>query len=98
MFCFVLFGSWGHLNGAVDRTAGPLHAPVTVAAAEESERERKGRGRAGAALPGVVVYSDVAACHDGVSEEDQRLQRLCDGLWRGCLAVDSVVAWAHCTD
>jgi hypothetical protein len=49
-------------------------------------------------MPGVVVYSDVAACHDGVSEEDQRLQRLCDGLWRWRLAVDGVVAWAHCTD
>jgi hypothetical protein len=49
-------------------------------------------------MPGVVVYSDVAACHDGVSEEDQHLQRLCDGLWRWRLAVDGVVAWAHCTD
>ena len=48
-----MFGSFGHLNGAVDRTAGPLHAPATVAAAEESERERKGGARA--ALPGVIV-------------------------------------------
>ena len=44
---FVLFGSWGHLNGAVDRTAGPLHAPATVAAAEESERERERKGGLG---------------------------------------------------
>ena len=48
--------------------------------------------------PPLVVYSDVAASHDAVAKEDQSLQRLCDGLWRCCLAVDSVVAWAYCTD
>jgi hypothetical protein len=51
-----------------------------------------------AAVPGAIVNCDVAASHNAIANEHERLQRLCDGL-RGCgLAGDSVVAGAFCTD
>ena len=49
-------------------------------------------------LPGSVVDCDVAAGHDAATKEHERLHRLSDGLWRGGLAGDRVIARALRTD
>jgi hypothetical protein len=49
-------------------------------------------------LPGSVVDCDVAAGHDAVTKEHERLNCLSDGLRRGGLAVDRVIARALRTD